>query len=75
MPDAPPSDAPLSAADRTAILARAAAWGVDVASLRARRAMTPTERLLKNEQALALVEALRAARTDAPDTRPDRRSR
>ena len=56
---------PLSAADRAEILARAEAWGVDLASLRARRAMTPTERVLKNEQALALVDALRTARRAA----------
>ena len=61
--------------DRAAALARAEAFGVDLASLRARRALTPTERLLKNEQALALVAALRAARPDAPDPDAHRRPR
>lgn len=65
----------LSDIDRAAVLARAEAFGVDLASLRARRAMTPAERLLKNEQALALVEALRAARPDAPDPDAHRRAR
>ena len=70
-----PPPTPLSPTYRAALLDRAAAWGVDLASLRARRAMTPTERVLKNEQALALVEALRAARPDAPDADADRRPR
>lgn len=47
---------------RAEAFARAAAQGVDLSSLRARLAMTPTERLAHHQQALARVEAVRRAR-------------
>ena len=59
--DSLPDNASRSDDDRQATLARAEAFGVDLASLRERLAMTPTERLRKHQQALARAEAFRRA--------------
>jgi len=46
----------------TDILARAEKDGVDLTMLRERLRLTPTERLKRHHEALALVEALRNAK-------------
>jgi hypothetical protein len=46
----------------TEILALAEQDGVDLSMLRERLRLTPTERLQRHQMALALVEALRAAK-------------
>jgi hypothetical protein len=46
----------------TEILAWAEQDGVDLSMLRERLRLTPTERLQRHQMALALVEALRAAK-------------